>query len=82
MSTSRPPVTSARVLDGRGSSSRLDDAELREWPAAAEGTLRVDLDINDAAGRAWLRDQAKLARTVVDSLLAAETRPRSLAVES
>lgn len=73
---------SARVLDGHGGSAPLDEAGLRDRAAGAEGTLWVDVDINDTAGRAWLRSQAKLARTVVDSLLAAETRPRSLEVDS
>ncbi|HEX2138577.1 MAG TPA: zinc transporter ZntB [Woeseiaceae bacterium] len=82
MSTGRMPGISARVLDGRGNSTHLDDAGLHGWTAAAQGTLWVDLDINDAAGRAWLRNEAKLGRTVIDSLLAGETRPRSLAVES
>lgn len=82
MSTRRIPGISARVLDGRGSGTPLDDGGLRERPADAEGTLWVDVDINNTAGRAWLRRQAKLPRTVVDSLLAAETRPRSLAIDS
>lgn len=74
-----PAFEYARSLDGQGGSLPLDAAGLESWKPATGKTIWIDVDLNDASSRRWLRDEALLERTVSDSLLAGETRPRSLA---
>jgi zinc transporter len=73
------PVKAARVLDGRGGARTLDVEALRNW-SAGDGVLWVDVDLNDDKSRTWVRSEAMLERTVTDSLLAGETRPRAIAI--
>jgi zinc transporter len=75
------PVKAARVLDGRGGARTLDAAGLQNW-SSAEGALWVDVDLNDDKSRTWIRGRAALERTAADSLLAGETRPRTVATAS
>lgn len=63
-------------LDGKGGRRVLDAAGVADW-TPDEGLLWVHLDVNDATARRWLEEDSGLPDTVVESLLAAETRPRS-----
>jgi zinc transporter len=54
---------------------------LQNW-SSAEGALWVDVDLNDDKSRTWIRGHAALERTAADSLLAGETRPRTVATAS
>ncbi len=68
------------LLDGKGGSRKLSDDEVRNW-APGDGLLWVHFDIADADAGRWLSQQRGLPQTVVDSLLAGETRPRSAAYD-
>jgi zinc transporter len=74
-------VKAARVLDGRGGARTLDATGLENW-SPGDGTLWVDVDLNDDRSRTWIRRHAMLERTAADSLLAGETRPRTVATAS
>ncbi len=65
----------AHQLDGQGGSSRLspDDAAAAISSAAP---LWLHFDVNAAETRPWLERHSKLPLTVVNALLAADTRPR------
>jgi zinc transporter len=75
------PVKAARVLDGRGGARTLDAAGLQNW-SSAEGSLWIDVDLNDDKSRTWIRRHAMLEGTAADGLLAGETRPRTVATAS
>ena len=64
------------LLDGQGGRSVLDADGIAAWTPDA-GLLWVHIDVNDEPGRRWLERDSGLPETVIDSLLAAETRPRS-----
>ena len=65
------------VLDGEGASRPTDRAEIEGWQSENQGTLWVHLDVDDQASRTWLYDHGGLDESVVEALLAGETRPRS-----
>ncbi len=64
------------VLDGKGGRRDLDAAGVAGWTPEA-GLLWVHLDVNNESARNWLENNSGLPDTVVESLLAGETRPRS-----
>ena len=63
-------------LDGAGRCTELD-----EIPAVSDLSpgelLWIHLDVNEAGARDWLEKDSGLDSTIIDALLAAETRPRS-----
>lgn len=75
MTASGLPVVSARLLDGRGGCSHLDREAFLNW-RPEDGPRWVDLDLNDRESRRWAEEVAGVDETVVDTLLAVETRPR------
>lgn len=64
------------LLDGQGGRSVLDADSIAAWTPDA-GLLWVHIDVNDESGRRWLERESDLPETIIESLLAAETRPRS-----
>ena len=64
------------LLDGRGGRRILDASGVAAWTPDA-GLLWVHIDVDDESGRRWLERDSGLPETVIESLLAAETRPRS-----
>ena len=64
------------LLDGNGGRRVLDAAAIAEW-TPDNGLLWLHIDISDESARSWLEQDSGLPETVIDSLLAAETRPRS-----
>lgn len=64
------------LLDGQGGRSVLDADGIAAWTPEA-GLLWVHIDVNDASARRWLEQDSGLPETIIESLLAAETRPRS-----
>ena len=64
------------ILDGDGGRRVLDANGVAEWSPEA-GLLWVHIDLNNESSRNWLEEDSGLPSTIVDSLLAAETRPRA-----
>lgn len=64
------------LLDGRGGSRKISDDEIKDW-SPDDGLLWVHCDIANPAAIQWLSQDSGLPQTVIDSLLAGETRPRS-----
>jgi zinc transporter len=62
------------VLDGKGKGFEID-GDLPEM--SGDEILWVHLDVNEASARDWLNRESGLDPTIIDALLAAETRPRS-----
>ncbi|MDJ0751580.1 MAG: zinc transporter ZntB [Woeseiaceae bacterium] len=79
MTETKPSFLYCSVLDGRGGASEI--AIPSEW-TGDQGTLWIHLDVNDDGSREWLESASGLDPTIVDTLLADETRPRSFATES
>lgn len=67
----------AYVLDGKGGATPLDWKGVSGWNPG-QGTLWVHLDHAAEDSRQWIRHSSGLDEAVADSLLARETRPRSL----
>lgn len=63
-------------LDRKGGRRVLDSAGVAEWTPAS-GLLWVHLDVNEESSRRWLEQDSGLSPTIVESLLAIETRPRA-----
>lgn len=68
------------ILDGNGGATFGDTNSVAKW-TKDQGVLWVHLDVNDDASRSWLADTSGLDDTVVESLLADETRPRSYSTD-
>ena len=64
--------------DGRG--TVLDFAELRSWRPGA-GKIWVHFDVADAGACDWLARESGIPESAVDTLLADETRPRSIVTD-
>ena len=64
------------LLDGKGGGREISDEEVRNW-SPDDGLLWVHFDIADADAGRWLSQESGVPRTVIDTLLAGETRPRS-----
>lgn len=77
---SNPEFLYACALNSRGGAEPVD---LDSFPEASDGSgvVWIHLDVNDDASRAWLERDSGLEPTIVDSLLAGETRPRSFSTD-
>ncbi len=67
----------AYVLDGKGGATSLDWQAISGWDPG-QGTLWVHLDHRSEDTHEWIRHASGLEEAVANSLLARETRPRSL----
>lgn len=68
------------ILDGRGGARSVDLERVGQW-SKEQGVLWIHLDVNDDMSRQWLADAGGIQQYVVDTMLAEETRPRSLATD-
>lgn len=76
MKHKKPRFLQSVILDGKGSGRRITVDEVLNW-SPEQGLLWVHLDVADASASRWLSRDSGLPHLAVDSLLAAETRPRS-----
>ena len=65
------------LLGGDGHGTPLDKAAVDSW-SADDGPLWLHLDATNEAARRWFESSSGLPGVVIDSLLAEETRPRTL----
>ena len=77
---SQPGFLHSCVLDGHGGSTAVDPHSISEG-SSDRGILWLHLDVNDDASRDWLDNDSGLESTIVDTLLAEETRPRSFSTD-
>lgn len=67
----------AYLLDGKGGGRQVDWQAVESWTPES-GPIWLHLDRNDDAVQQWLRTDAKLDYLVADTLMAEETRPRTV----
>jgi len=67
------------LLIGNNGVQRLDWSGLNDW-LPEQGLLWAHFDLTREAAASWLRKKSALPRTVVDALLAEETRPRATVI--
>jgi len=67
------------VLDRRGGAVTIASTEVDCW-TEDHGILWVHIDVNNKWSRRWLVETSGLDSSVVDALLAGETRPRSFSI--
>jgi zinc transporter len=80
MAEDSPNFLHSCILNRRGGSDDVDFTSLGKW-TKEQGILWIHIDVNDDASRLWLTDASGLEPSIVDALLADETRPRSHATE-
>lgn len=78
--TKEPAFLHCYVLDRRGGASTIASTEVERW-TEDHGVLWVHIDVNDKPSRRWLAEDSGLVDSVVDALLAGETRPRTFAID-
>ena len=72
-----PHILQAFVLDGAGGGRAVDGPATKRW-SGADGPLWVVLDRTQEQTPAWLREVMGLPELTRESLLAEDTRPRSV----
>lgn len=77
MSNSELQFLHSFILDGEGHGREIDNTEVRDW-SSDQGLLWIHMDVADLESTRWLSEEADLPQFVIDSLLAGETRPRSV----
>jgi zinc transporter len=65
------------MLAGDGGGKAIDDAAVKQW-TAADGKLWVHIDLADPGSCHWVARESGLPEVAIDTLLAEETRPRSV----
>ena len=80
MVRNEPAFLHSCILDGTGGAKFIDASSVAGW-TKDQGVLWVHLDVNDEPSRSWLAEHSGLDNTIVESLLADETRPRSYSTE-
>ena len=80
MTQSMPGFLHSCVFNGRGGAKFLDFSSLPEDVGGNE-VLWIHIDVNDDASRSWVEKNSGLDPTIVDALLAGETRPRSFSTD-
>src|SRR5210317_652237 len=81
MVKNEPTFLHSCILDGTGGAKFVDASSVAGW-TKDQGVLWVHLDVNDDASRLWLAEHGGLDSTIVESLLADETRPRSYSTDT
>ncbi len=77
MPDSNPQFLYSTVLDSLGGGRDIDLPEVARWKAG-DGLLWLHMDSTDPACEAWIRNQDSIEDVIADTLLAEETRPRSV----
>lgn len=75
---SYPAALYCGVLNGRGGAEPIELTAAETWRTHGEDTLWVHLDVSDEQTPRWLAHSGIADGSIVDALLADETRPRSL----
>ena len=70
----------ALCLDGKGGGKPLEYEDIGNW-VPSDGTLWLHLDYSGEAAKEWLDQESGIDSVMVESLSAAETRPRCLALK-
>lgn len=78
MSSNTEIFESAYLLDGAGGGRKMSSSDVNKW-TPADGVLWLDCDLTEPAAQDWVEDASGTSRTIVDILLAGETRPRLVA---
>ncbi len=66
---------SAYLLNGVGGARKISGGEVNTW-SPTDGVIWLDCDLTKPAVQSWVSDDSGSSRTIVDILLAGETRPR------
>lgn len=77
MTSQDPAFLRSFVIDKNGRGQKIDAEEVQQW-SPEQGMLWVHLDASDRHAGRWLEKEANLPPIAVDTLLAGETRPRSI----
>ena len=77
MNANDPQFLQSMIIDGKGHGRTIDAAAVNQW-SPDQGILWVHLDVSDPHVAGWLARQPGLSELAIDTLLAGETRPRSL----
>ena len=80
MTENIPDFLHTCILNRRGGAEDIDPPSLARWNKD-QGILWVHIDVADDASRLWLANVSGLEPSIVDALLAEETRPRSYGTE-
>lgn len=65
------------IIDNKGLGRKVDGEGVQQW-SPEQGMLWVHLDATDRHASRWLEKEANLPAIAIDTLLAGETRPRSM----
>lgn len=68
-------------LDVNGRGTNLSPDDVKAWTPES-GNIWIHFDVGDAASRNWLLRSSGIPTTAVDTLLAEETRPRSVVTDN
>lgn len=77
MSEVEPNFLYSTVLDGHGGGRDIPASDVRDWNPD-DGQLWLHMDSTDPSCEAWIRQQEGVDDVIADTLLADETRPRSV----
>lgn len=77
MNASDPHFLHSFLLDGKGGGQEIDSAVFSQW-SADQGLLWAHIDVSDPEASRWLTEDSGLPDLAIDTLLAGETRPRSV----
>ena len=77
MNSRNPQFLRSFLIDKKGHGQAIDAADVLEW-SPEQGMLWVHLDISAPYASRWLIKEAGLPPIAVETLLAGETRPRSI----
>ncbi|MGB5255890.1 MAG: zinc transporter ZntB [Woeseiaceae bacterium] len=77
MTSQGPAFLRSFIIDKKGRGRKIDAEEVQQW-SPEQGLLWVHLDVSDPHAGRWLEKEAGLPAIAVDTLLAGETRPRSI----
>lgn len=80
MNSSSPQFLYSYVLGPDGYGRTLDIAELRRW-TPGDQKIWVHIDVADPGACRWLSEESGLPAGAIDTLLADETRPRSVVTD-
>ena len=81
MAKQHPAFLQSFVLDGHGRGKAIDAAAVEQW-SPEDGVLWIHFDVADPHVAGWLATEAGLPDIAIDTLLAGETRPRSLVTDA
>jgi len=80
MNTRNPRFLRSFLIDKKGHGQAIDAANVLEW-LPDQGLLWLHIDAADPHAGRWLSQESGLPQVAIDTLLAGETRPRSLVSE-